>query len=203
MMNTGIYKIANKITGDFYIGSAVNLNKRHGNHKSALKKQIHSNKYLQNVFNKYGLDNLSFEIIELVEDKNNLIAREQFFINTLKPKYNIRQIADSNLGLKWSKETRFKMSKAKKNNKYRLGHKLSEETKLKISISERGKVLSEVTIKKYSKPFIFLSPDGKIVKGLNLSRFCKINKLPQGNMCQVLNGKRRSCKGWTNYKKKN
>ena len=131
-MNSGIYKIANKVTGDFYIGSAINIDRRFSQHKSDLKKQRHRNQILQRTNDKYGFDNLSFEVIELINDKNSLISREQFYIDTLNPKYNIRKIANSNLGLKWSAETKYKLSKA------RLGKKLSEETKRKMSESKKG-----------------------------------------------------------------
>lgn len=137
-MNSGIYKIANKVTDNFYVGSAVNLSKRISNHKSDLQRGTHKNPILQNVFNKYGIDKLSFEVIEIVKDKNKLIEREQHYIDTLIPKYNIRKIANSNLGLKWSKETKLKMSKSQKGNKYCLGHKATEETKLKMAKASKG-----------------------------------------------------------------
>jgi len=36
-MNGDIYKIANIVTGDFYIGSSVNINKRFNRHENMLK----------------------------------------------------------------------------------------------------------------------------------------------------------------------
>lgn len=208
-MNSGIYKIANKITNDFYIGSAVNLYSRLSTHKANLKNQKHPNNYLQNVFNKYGLDNLFFEIIETVKDKNELIEREQFYIDTLNPEYNIRKIANSNLGLKHSRETKLKMSKANKGNKSRLGHKNSEKHKLKMSEFMKGnkynlghKHAEETKIKiakSLSKPFKLLSPHGQVIEGINLRKFCRENDLHSGNMCDIINNKLKSYKGWTKY----
>lgn len=174
-MNSGIYKIANKVTGDFYIGSAVDLKSRLRSHKSKLKNQNHFNYILQEEYNKYGIDNLMFETIEFVEDKNNLIAKEQYYLDSLKPEYNICKIAGSNLGLKLSEKTRKKMSearigkkspmlgkchteesknkmsKAKKGNKFRLGKKLSEKDRIKLSLAHIGFKHSETTKKKLSK----------------------------------------------------
>ena len=148
-MSCGIYKIANKVTGDFYVGSAININNRFSNHRWGLKKGKHPNQILQNVFNKYGSDNLSFEIIESVKDKNKLIEKEQYFIDSLNPKYNICKIAGSNLGVKWSEESKLKRVGYKK------GRKLSEKTKRKISKNNSkhwlGKTRSEETKKKISK----------------------------------------------------
>lgn len=160
-MNSGIYKIANKVTGDFYIGSAVNLNKRFSAHKRNLINKNHPNIILQNVFNKYGLNGLSFEIVESVENKNNLIEREQHYIDTLIPNYNIRKIANSNLGLKFgpcSEDKKQKISKANKGNLNWLGKTHSKETKKLLAIKNTGSnnprygiIVSEETKNKMSK----------------------------------------------------
>lgn len=42
-MSTGIYKISNKITGDYYIGSAVNIERRFYEHKNSLRSDKHKN----------------------------------------------------------------------------------------------------------------------------------------------------------------
>lgn len=106
----GIYKINNLITGCFYIGSAINIYQRTRIHLWYLRKGIHTNKHLQNSFNKYGEENFEFSIIEKLEDTKQLIDKEQFYIDLLKPKYNIRKIANSNLGLKMSIESNLKRS---------------------------------------------------------------------------------------------
>ena len=46
----GVYKILNKITGKFYIGSSVDIENRFKQHKADLNTGVHNNKYLQNVF---------------------------------------------------------------------------------------------------------------------------------------------------------
>jgi len=130
---SGVYKILNKENNYIYIGSSKNMSKRWSIHTRELKKNLHKNNYLQKAFNKYGKENFIFEIVEVVSDFNNLIIREQFYIDTLKPKYNIRKIAESNLGLLHSKETKEKIS-----NKL-IGRFLTEEHKLNVSISKKDK----------------------------------------------------------------
>lgn len=93
---SGIYSITNKINGKKYIGSSKNIPNRYGNHLSLLRNNTHRNKHLQNVANKYGIENLIFEIIELV-DNNQLLFREQLYINKYKCDmlYNKTKIAGS------------------------------------------------------------------------------------------------------------
>ena len=73
--NTGVYQIY--FTGDIskrYIGSTTNLKRRWSRHKSGLKNGNHKNKPLQEAYNKYGIDNLKFFVIEyLPDDTPNLI----------------------------------------------------------------------------------------------------------------------------------
>jgi hypothetical protein len=57
---------------------------------------------------KYGYLNFSLEIIEYCEP-NLLIEREQYYMDLLKPEYNICKVAGSTLGKKHTKETIEKM----------------------------------------------------------------------------------------------
>ena len=83
----GIYKITNAITGDFYIGSSKNVKRRWAAHKKPSTWKNYPNNPLYLDFQKYGLENFVFEILEVVEiDK--LKEKEQEFIETLKPTYN-------------------------------------------------------------------------------------------------------------------
>lgn len=81
----GIYKILNSRTGKFYIGSSNNLPKRWVRHKYELKKQIHSNGYLQNSYNKHGLNSFIFIVLEFIPDKTFLVQREQYWLDKLTP----------------------------------------------------------------------------------------------------------------------
>ena len=98
VQEAGIYKIRNNITSDFYIGSAANLRYRWYNHRNALGANRHSNQHLQSAWNKYGADAFEFIVIELCE-KSKLLEREQFYIDSESPAYNINRIASSPLGI--------------------------------------------------------------------------------------------------------
>ena len=86
---SGIYKITNTITGDFYIGSSKDVKSRWAVRKcqSTWNKCPNNPMYLD--MQKYGLDNFAFEILEEVEPEE-LKEAEQKFIETLKPTYNDR-----------------------------------------------------------------------------------------------------------------
>lgn len=74
----GVYMLLNNITGQSYIGSAVDLAKRLGNHIRGSKSNIR----LQNAFRKYGLLNFSLIILDIcTPNKEVLLALEQLAIN--------------------------------------------------------------------------------------------------------------------------
>lgn len=57
---------------------------------------------------KYGYSNFSLEILEYCS-LTNLLEREQYYIDTLIPEYNILKLVTSSLGLKHSDETKEKI----------------------------------------------------------------------------------------------
>jgi group I intron endonuclease len=139
-MATGIYIIKNKVTGDSYVGSAsVCFKSRWGYHTRDLRANKHHSPRLQNSWNKYGADSFEFSILEECGPEV-CIAREQFYLDTLRPELNICKIAGSCLGVKHSEETRKRMSISKKGKvSPRKGVVLSEEVKLKMSLAKKGK----------------------------------------------------------------
>lgn len=76
-LKSGIYKITNKINGRIYVGSARRFKERWQSHTSSLRKQKHSNKFLQADFNKCGEEAFVFEVIEVTEGKTK---EERLFI---------------------------------------------------------------------------------------------------------------------------
>ena len=138
-MKSGIYVIL--INKKRYIGSAVHAHNRLKTHKSNLKLNKHPNKHLQRAYNKYW--DFDYYIIEYCE-KDKLLKREQIWINYFQSSdmnfgYNFRKIPNSNLGLKWSEETRNKMSIASKGHKRNLGVRWSKEDREKHSLLKLGK----------------------------------------------------------------
>jgi len=79
---SGIYKYSFKENkGKSYIGSSIYLRNRNSNHLSALKIGNHPNLDFQQAFNKYGLHNLVYEILEYVENDlflNKTISKKEF-----------------------------------------------------------------------------------------------------------------------------
>lgn len=79
-MNSGIYKITNLQTNKYYVGSTKDFKIRKQCHFSRLKNNSHTNKHLQNAYNKYGIDNFKFEIVEYVKEEL-LLDIEQSYID--------------------------------------------------------------------------------------------------------------------------
>jgi group I intron endonuclease len=105
----GIYKIQSLLkSGRCYIGSAINLGKRWHLHLFELRHNKHHSRKLQNHVNKYGIDDLRFSIL-LGCDKDDLIANEQYFIDSYNPYFNICKIAGNVTGRKFSIESRNKI----------------------------------------------------------------------------------------------
>lgn len=63
----GIYKISCSKTDKVYIGETINLSQRLQKHFSLLRKNSHSNPIWQNIFNKYGEDTMSVEVLEYLD----------------------------------------------------------------------------------------------------------------------------------------
>lgn len=87
----GIYKITNKQNGKLYIGRSKDIFNRWKSHLTSLRKKKHGNQHLQEDFNAFGIDNFSFEIVEVCKIGES-IARESHYIekyNAVKNGYNI------------------------------------------------------------------------------------------------------------------
>lgn len=136
----GIYKILNNVTGKFYIGSTVDFEKRFYEHTWDLNKNTHHSKHLQRAWSKYGQDNFSFLVIEIVDTEDSLKTREQWHIDLLKPYkrnigYNVSCDASAPMrGRRHTLEMRrhFSLTRSGINHPW-YGKKHSEESKKKMS----------------------------------------------------------------------
>ena len=90
-MNMGkisaVYKIVNTVTGEFYIGSSVDVMRRWSKHRRPSTWKEHPNLPLYQDMQKYGLDKFQFQILAPVMPEY-LKQVEQEFIELLNPKYN-------------------------------------------------------------------------------------------------------------------
>lgn len=148
-MKAGIYRIINSSNGKCYVGSSIDINRRRLEHFSALLHNRHVNNHLQNAYNKYGKDSFIFEVIENLEITNNikedLLEREQFWIDNLRPEYNILLVAGSTLGYHHTEETKQKISNFTK------GVKKSAEHAKHIKEGQQGRVLTQEHKEKLSQ----------------------------------------------------
>lgn len=143
-LHSGIYQIRNIATGDFYIGSSVNMRTRAMKHLSLLNKSKHPNRHLQGAYIKYTPENFVFEPLFRCS-KEDLIYYEQRAMDILNPTYNHARIAGNTLGIKCSEEKARKISRAHK------GKKLSEEHRAAIAKGNTGRKPTKETLKKLKK----------------------------------------------------
>lgn len=129
MNKTGIYCIENIINHKKYVGQSIDIYSRWSKHKSELNNNRHFNDYLQKAWNKYGPDNFKFYTIELCDEKL-LDERENYYIDfyeTLDRNKGYNLMSGGTFGRQYTEESCIKRSQSLK------GHKVSKETRLKIS----------------------------------------------------------------------
>ncbi len=143
-MKNVIYVIRNVVNGKFYVGSTVDARVRFQAHKRRLKKGTHQSPHLQAAWNKYGEDCFKFEIVASVEDRDELLAVEQVWLDEHAGKthcYNWAADASAPMrGKKHTSEAVAKMSLKhvpKGEEHYRFGKSLEEEVRKKIGDTQR------------------------------------------------------------------
>lgn len=170
-MKSGIYCIENKINGKKYIGQGIDVEKRMW--------QQHKNcKHLENALKKYGADNFERYIIEYCSVEE-LDDKEEFYIKEMKSHvsvngYNLLWRGFSRRGTHHSEETKKKLSIVHSN--------ISEDTRRKMSESQKGRVQKKESKEKISrsnkgKHFLSLEQLAKMVKrGAEHRMFGKTHK---------------------------
>lgn len=81
-MNCGIYKIRFIGSDKIYYGSTNNFDRRKRQHLSDLSQGKHKNTIMQNLYNKYGKENLVFEKVSTCQ-RDQLIEIEQEYIDNM------------------------------------------------------------------------------------------------------------------------
>lgn len=143
---SGIYRILNKINGNCYIGSSLNVEKRYKHHLSTLRHNSSRCSILQKAFNKCGEDNFEFQVILCCKPEYRLYYEQQL-IRELNSQYNVfTNVSDSPLRqFTFTEQSKLKMSIAHK------GKKLSEQHKHNISLANKGRVFSKESKDKIRK----------------------------------------------------
>lgn len=133
-----IYKIVNKLTGDFYIGKTTKTK------EERLQRHLYTSSYgsethLHKAMRKYGESNFIIEEVECQLSEDILDEREMYWIKNLNPPYNMTEGGD---GGDTSKSPNF-INKIKEHHKNRpresyatygfLGKKQSEKWRKSIS----------------------------------------------------------------------
>jgi len=142
----GIYKWTHKESGKIYIGSAVDLSRRLSKYFSSSELKRADNyisraiiSHTHSAFSLSILEYIDISTLSIQEARKLILSREQHYIDSLLPEYNINPIAGSRLGSLHSNETRAKMSEAKSSVNHPLfGKAHSAETLAKMSLAKSG-----------------------------------------------------------------
>lgn len=124
---SGVYQLVNLINGKSYVGSSVNLYirlKQYSNPNFLAKTIKNSNSAISLAILKYGFTNFGLRVLELTpldslnsktDKRNLLISKEQYYMDLIKPEYNILPKAGSPLGTINTEETKKNKSLAQLN----------------------------------------------------------------------------------------
>ena len=140
-----IYVITNMVNLKKYVGCTARDNPidRWNEHKRSTKSYN-----LYKAFNKYGIENFTFQVIDEYQSIDKMKESEKEYISLFNTfhgvGYNMTEGGDGRWGHITSEETKEKLRQAN------LGKKLSEEHKEKISKAGKGRIVSEETRKKLS-----------------------------------------------------
>jgi group I intron endonuclease len=107
----GVYAIVHVPTSRAYVGGTVNLIQRGRGHERHLLRGDHRNSLLQAAWTQDGPSAFEFVVLELVNDKADLLAREQYHIDRLAAYFksggfNLVPLAGTQKGLIHSEESK-------------------------------------------------------------------------------------------------
>ena len=119
------YEIKSKTSGKSYYGSTVNFRKRVADHRRLLFRNSHHSSHLQNAWNLYGEVDFDFRVLVVCETRDFAAFLEKRALD------------------KWHKNS-YNVS-TEVNQAHQLGRPCSIERRIKISLKNRGKTVSEET----------------------------------------------------------
>ena len=182
----GVYTITSIIDNKLYIGASSDIKYRLGRHRRNLKNNCHKNNHLQNSYNKYGDSNFKFETLEEC-DELFMYSQENYWANML-------YVHNENYG--------YNIAPTNPNNKKGA---ISNETRIKISLANKNKVISEETKEKLRKSNSHLTPTNARsvlrvednVEFKSISHAAKELKCHNSTVWKQLNGISKTAKGFT------
>ena len=170
-----------------YVGSTAKTRKKnnrkthHGfykrfyDHFRTLSLNIHHSRYLQNVVNKYGIQGIVFQILEICDDlsRDDIFKREQYYIDTLKPVYNSFKSVHPE-GRYWT-----------------------EADKLKARERMKGKSLPKYVYDKIKKPIYQLDINSNLIQKFNsIKAASDLLNIDPASISKCIAGKRKSAGGY-------
>lgn len=218
---SGIYGIFSKDNKKVYVGQSADIKTRWRKHRESLKSNRHHCAYLQRYVNKYGINSITFEVLEESQSENlgqketehwDKLNLTHALFNPNRPEGKVfRGKYHPRYGVKDSEETRLKKSLAAKGKTKSENHKkiLSELAKnRKAELNPfYGKEHSLETRKRISESrerFEYtVSKNGETFTTRNIKTFCDDLSIPPSNMYKIFNGKAKKCSGFSPVKKKN
>lgn len=200
----GIYLITNNINGKRYVGLSNNVRRRFLEHRTP-KNLKSKTTVLARAFRKHGIENFSFILLEAVKNITELADKEQEWIKTLNPEYNMNEGGLGNKGftlseeakavlrnhgkIQWNNKTDEEKRKIVKNNLKgpSFGHAVLPDTIEKLRASNIGKVQKEETkAKRAEKNRIAMKGNTngnkevvKFLNGVQLETYTSINTAAQ------------------------
>jgi group I intron endonuclease len=166
----GVYRWTNLVNGKSYIGSSTSLYNRFRVYFSLgyLNNVRTGSSIISKALLKYGFKNFSLGIIEYC-NPDLVITREQYYLDKLKPEYNICKIAGSSFGYKHKKETILKF-------KNRI---FTKEIKAKMRAAAKNRIITEEMRAKWRAA-------AKLRRGIkhNIEFSINLSKAKRGTKCK-------------------
>lgn len=132
----GVYEIVCATSGNRYIGSAIDFEKRWKAHRFHLGRGTHHSRHLQSAWRLYGASVFVFRPLLLCSRSNRLMY-EQRALDVLRPEYNVAPLARGG-GTSPSPEARARLSAAMRGNTRTLGYRHTSEAIDKLRAKQTG-----------------------------------------------------------------
>lgn len=191
---SGVYMWTNMVNGKIYVGSSVDLSKRLRNYFNiSYLSDLKDIMIIYKALLAHGFDNFKLEILEYC-NSSQLIEREQYYIDLLKPEYNILKVARSSLGVKRSIETKAKIrAGALSRSEEALAKNREHLKKLNASQQHKDHLVKLNTslehISKTAKPVCVLSIDnGESIEYRSLTQAAKNFNVHPETVRRCING---------------